>query len=37
MDPVADDLGSLALDILVGEQGYARAAPNLFLGDAEPV
>lgn len=37
VDPVADDLGSLALDILVGEQGYARAAPNLFLGDAEPV
>lgn len=37
VDPVADDLGSLALDILVGEQGYGRAAPNLFLGDAEPV
>ncbi|MBL8453336.1 MAG: formate dehydrogenase accessory protein FdhE [Zoogloea sp.] len=37
VDPVADDLGSLALDILVGEQGYARAAPNLFLKDAEPV
>ena len=37
VDPVADDLGSLALDILVGEQGYARAAPNLFLKDAEVV
>ncbi len=37
VDPVADDLGSLALDILVGEQGYARAAPNLFLKDIEPV
>ncbi|MBN8282192.1 formate dehydrogenase accessory protein FdhE [Zoogloea sp.] len=37
IDPLADDLGSLTLDILVGEQGYARAAPNLFLQAAEPV
>lgn len=31
MDPLADDLASLELDLLVGEQGYLRAAPNLFL------
>lgn len=30
-DPVADDLASLALDILVGEAGYARAGHNPFL------
>lgn len=30
-DPVADDLASLALDILVDEAGYARAGPNLLL------
>jgi FdhE protein len=37
VDPVADDLASLALDVLVGEQGYARAAPNLFLSEGEAV
>lgn len=31
LDPVADDLASLALDILVDEQGYARSGPNLLL------
>jgi FdhE protein len=30
-DPVADDLATLALDILVDEGGYARAGPNLLL------
>ncbi len=39
VDPLADDLASLALDVLVGEQGYARGGPNPFLllgGNAEP-
>jgi FdhE protein len=31
LDPLADDLATLVLDVLVGEQGYARGAPNLFL------
>lgn len=31
IDPVADDLATLALDILVDEAGYARAGPNLLL------
>jgi FdhE protein len=30
IEPVADDLASLALDILVDEQGYARSGPNLL-------
>ncbi|KLT73552.1 hypothetical protein PL75_03040 [Neisseria arctica] len=30
-DPVADDLASLALDILVGESGYQRGGENPFL------
>ncbi|NSL55095.1 formate dehydrogenase accessory protein FdhE domain-containing protein [Uliginosibacterium aquaticum] len=34
-DPLADDLASLLLDVLVGEQGYARGAPNLFLLSGE--
>jgi FdhE protein len=29
-DPVADDLATLALDILVDEAGYSRAGPNLL-------
>lgn len=37
VDPVADDLATLALDVLVGEQGYARAAPNLLLHEGEAV
>lgn len=37
VDPVADDLASLALDVLVGELGYARGAPNLFLSEGEAV
>lgn len=30
-DPIADDLASLAVDILVGEQGYSRGGANPFL------
>ncbi len=30
VDPVADDLATLALDILVDEAGYSRAGPNLL-------
>jgi FdhE protein len=30
-DPFADDLTSLALDVLVGEDGYSRHAPNPLL------
>jgi len=29
-DPCADDLATLALDLLVDEQGYARSGPNLL-------
>jgi FdhE protein len=29
-DPVADDLATLALDLLMDESGYQRAGPNLF-------
>jgi FdhE protein len=31
LDPVADDVASLALDLLVREQGYRRGAVNPFL------
>lgn len=30
LDPAADDLATLALDMLVDEQGYNRAGPNLL-------
>ena len=30
MEPVADDLASLALDVLMDETGKARGGPNLF-------
>jgi FdhE protein len=30
LDPVADDLASLALDVLVDERGFARSGPNLL-------
>lgn len=33
-DPVADDLASLALDILVDAAGYTRAGPNLLMVNA---
>lgn len=35
VDPVADDLASLSLDVLVGEEGLGRAAPNLLLCEGE--
>ena len=31
VDPVADDLATLALDLLVDDAGYQRAGPNLLL------
>ena len=31
VDPVADDLATLALDILLDQAGYARSGPNLLL------
>ncbi|MCS6944984.1 MAG: formate dehydrogenase accessory protein FdhE [Sutterellaceae bacterium] len=31
LEPMADDLASLALDLLVDERGYARSGPNLLL------
>jgi len=37
VDPVADDLASLMLDVLVGQEGYSRASPNLFLAGVEPL
>lgn len=30
LDPTADDLATLALDLLVDEQGYMRSGPNLL-------
>ncbi len=30
LDPTADDLATLALDLLVDEQGYLRSGPNLL-------
>ncbi len=30
LDPVADDLATLSLDILLDESGYQRASPNFF-------
>lgn len=34
VEPLADDLASLALDLLVAEAGYLRSGPNLFLSNA---
>ncbi len=31
MEPLADDLGSLALDLLMAVEGYQRAASNPLL------
>ena len=31
VDPVADDLATLALDMLIDEAGYSRSGPNLLL------
>ncbi len=33
LEPVADDLGTLALDILLGEEGYARASTKTAASD----
>ncbi|MFP3741236.1 formate dehydrogenase accessory protein FdhE, partial [Burkholderia sp. SIMBA_019] len=30
-DPFADDLASLTLDLLMGEEGYRRASPHPWL------
>lgn len=35
LEPVADDLASLALDLLLAEEGYARASGNPLLWTAE--
>ena len=35
-DPVAEDLATLALDILVDAAGYTRAGPNLLFVPGEP-
>lgn len=37
VDPLGDDLASLALDVLVGEQGFARGAPNPLLIEGESI
>ncbi|MFA7293525.1 MAG: formate dehydrogenase accessory protein FdhE [Rhodocyclaceae bacterium] len=34
VDPVADDLATLSLDILADESGYSRSGPNLLLVNA---
>ncbi len=34
VEPVADDLGTLALDLLLGEEGYLRASQNPLLWQA---
>jgi FdhE protein len=31
VDPIADDLATLGLDVLAGEEGWSRHAPNPFL------
>lgn len=36
IDPVADDLATLGLDLLVGEAGWARAWPNPYLAAERP-
>jgi FdhE protein len=35
-DPVADDLATLALDLLTDERGYQRVGPNLFIHPGVP-
>jgi FdhE protein len=35
-DPLADDLATLVLDVLVGEAGYGRASPCLLLIHTDP-
>ena len=36
LEPLADDLASLGLDLMVGEEGYARAPNPFVLGVMEP-
>ena len=36
VDPVADDLASLTLDLLMGEAGYARSGTNWYLIQGAP-
>jgi len=36
LEPLADDLASLGLDLLVGEEGFARVANPFLLGVQEP-
>jgi len=36
VEPVADDLASVALDLLVSEAGHQRAGVNLMLVFGEP-
>jgi FdhE protein len=36
LEPLADDLASLGLDVLVGEEGFARVANPFVLGMMEP-
>ncbi|HSB19517.1 MAG TPA: formate dehydrogenase accessory protein FdhE [Anaeromyxobacteraceae bacterium] len=36
LEPFADDLATLALDMLMAERGYLRNGRNLFLASAEP-
>jgi len=31
VEPMADDMASLGLDMLVGEAGWSRLAPNPFV------
>jgi FdhE protein len=35
LEPVADDLGTLALDLLLGEEGYMRASQNPLLWQSD--
>lgn len=35
VDPVADDLASLALDLLMDESGYQRTAPNILFAPGD--
>ena len=35
LEPVADDLGTLALDLLLAEEGYARASQNPLLWQSD--
>ncbi len=36
VDPVADDLATLGLDVLMDEAGYERAGPNFLFVPGRP-